>query len=273
MLAPIVAAALGALTAAMDASTQLRLRGFTVLPDPIAPPALLAAASASCTSRLDALLAQIDACDCDSREELYSFREICHRQLGRWDLAVPGDEDDPWRQLCELASAAATPVIHRSVAPQQQLSPNPTTTMAMGGAVVSRAGALAQPWHADASEAHFERAAAQPGYGLYTVFVPLVPIAADGDGTQFVPRSHLRRSREPTRGAGAEAALEAPACPAGGAILFDYRVTHRGLANPTRERPVAYAVVSTGGAHDGDNFPRTRLRDVHPGHMAQMMYG
>ena len=62
----------------------------------------------------------------------------------------------------------------------------------------------------------------------------------------------------------AMAEMEAPACPAGGVILFDYRVMHRGLPNGLtdrggRERPVAYAVCSTGAAWDRANFPRTTI--------------
>ena len=55
----------------------------------------------------------------------------------------------------------------------------------------------------------------------------------------------------------------APACPAGGVILFDYRLLHRGLANSgSRDRPVAYAVCRTGLAWDRANFPPTRLREA-----------
>ena len=57
------------------------------------------------------------------------------------------------------------------------------------------------------------------------------------------------------------AAMEAPACPAGGIIVFDYRTLHRGLPNAgTRDRPVAYGVCSTGWAKDSVNYPDLCVR-------------
>lgn len=60
------------------------------------------------------------------------------------------------------------------------------------------------------------------------------------------------------------AEAEAPACRAGGVIIFDYRLIHGGLpSRGGRERPVAYAVVATGGAtDDSGNFPDARIRDA-----------
>ena len=52
--------------------------------------------------------------------------------------------------------------------------------------------------------------------------------------------------------------LEAPACRAGGIIVYDYRTIHRGLPNDLeggRERAVAYVICATGGAEEGYNFP------------------
>ena len=57
------------------------------------------------------------------------------------------------------------------------------------------------------------------------------------------------------------AAMEAPACKAGGLMLFDYRTMHRGLPNLGCDaRPVAYAVIATGAAWDTANFPENSLR-------------
>jgi len=51
-------------------------------------------------------------------------------------------------------------------------------------------------------------------------------------------------------------AMVAPACPAGGVIIFDYRTLHRGLPNAgTRDRPISYGVCSTGWARDTVNYP------------------
>ena len=59
------------------------------------------------------------------------------------------------------------------------------------------------------------------------------------------------------------AAMEAPACPAGGIIIFDYRCLHRGLANAKpHTRPIAYCVLSTGLARDRANFQRLPVAGV-----------
>ncbi len=108
--------------------------------------------------------------------------------------------------------------------------------------------------------------------------MPLVDIAEGGTGTQFWPGSHLERraARFEAAIARSEAAglwpftleegslgeLEAPACPAGGILLFDMRLLHRGLPNTgERERAVLYSVCSTGGARDKINFPDESLRE------------
>ena len=49
--------------------------------------------------------------------------------------------------------------------------------------------------------------------------------------------------------------MRAPSCEAGGIVLFDYRLLHRGLRAAARQRPIAYAVLSTGKAWDRANFP------------------
>ena len=55
---------------------------------------------------------------------------------------------------------------------------------------------------------------------------------------------------------------EAPACRAGGLVLFDFRIIHGGLASIGRERPIAYVICSTGGAVDDSNFPDNRICDA-----------
>ena len=112
------------------------------------------------------------------------------------------------------------------------------------GAVVSEPGATAQKLHADGPPS---------SAGLYTVFVPLVDVPKDGDGTAFWPGSHASPSC--LRAAAAFNAarfgdlppdfeLVAPGVARGSLLAFDYRVLHAG--NPcARHRPVAYFVVNT----------------------------
>ena len=96
------------------------------------------------------------------------------------------------------------------------------------------------------------------------------------EGTMLWPGSHLERTRGEAyfaaiRRSGsleddaiAMAEMEVPACPAGGMLIFDFRLLHRGMPNSTpRERPLAHAILSTGLAWDRLNSPRAQsLRAV-----------
>ena len=64
------------------------------------------------------------------------------------------------------------------------------------------------------------------------------------------------------------ALMEAPACPAGGLLVFDFRVLHRGLPNDAsrnRDRLLAHAIVSTGQAWDVLNHEAESLKEALKG--------
>ena len=247
------------LCASTSHANDLRTRGYTVLPSPIISASHADRLATTCGARLSSLLAEAREIGYDPTEQSYQFSEICHRERMRWDLRIKSD--DSWQKMCEAAMAAATPLIREASAfgdGRSEFAPR----LAMSGAVVSRTGARMQRFHADASEEHFAAAAADPSIRLFTCFVPLVDIAADGDGTQFWPGSHFGEGLDAARrGIASDGRLkwerdnahtdeppppvESPACPKGGMIAFDYRVLHRGLPSIGRDRPVAYVVIST----------------------------
>lgn len=215
---------------------------------------LCARVSEECHERLETLLAAADDAGCNIFEQQYSFSQICHRKPRRWDMRMP--QSAAWDELCERAVDQAAPVL-RALCDAETDGSSPFLAhprVVMRGLVVSRQGAEEQSFHAD-------------GDGrLFNIFVPLVDIEADGDGTQFWPGSHKRTldAHEvlalPQDDA-AMAQMESPACPAGGAIIFDYRTIHRGRANDSRERAVAYIVVAVDETTDDvSNFP---ARSVH----------
>ena len=90
-------------------------------------------------------------------------------------------------------------------------------------ALISRPGAPAQNFHVDQEMGW--RSALLPSHRLFNVFVPLVDISADDDGTQFLPGSHLggmnnalctaaiQRSGRVVDDELAMNAMEAPGCP------------------------------------------------------------
>ena len=254
------------------ASADLANRGFAVAPQPVISSTQAELLATACRDRLESLLAVIEAMGYDATEQSYQFSEVCHRQRLRWDMRPSFDNDvnEAWDAMCAAALTTATPIIRGAVG-DDLLEPQ----IVMSGAVLSRPRCGAQAFHADGSDAHYAAADANPCHRLFTCFVPLVDIAHDGDGTQFWVGSHqgaghaaARRGLAPDgtlrAAATATAPLEAPACRAGGMLMFDYRVMHRGLGSVGRERPVAYVVCGIGGAFDGDNFPQMSLEDASP---------
>ena len=168
---------------------------------------------------------------------------------------------------CSLAWAALRAQVEEQALPQlAALVPGggATPRILMSGAVVSRPGAGPQSFHID-------------GTGrLVNVFVPLVDVAPDSDGTQFWPGSHLDLAApdaapELEDNAAAMAAMVSPGCPAGGFLCFDYRCVHRGLANALRERAVAYFVVALEpGVEDSHNFPHLSVLNA-PAELTETM--
>lgn len=254
----------------VGAASCLREQGFAVLDDVRVAPPLVEAARHETSSRLDELLQAVGAIGISPTAQHYSFSEICHRARLRWDLRMP-KESKAFHAVCEEALRQVAPVLQNSTGCKEP------PRLVMAGAVVSRPGAMPQHVHTDGNDS-----------GLFTVFIPLVDIECDGDGTSFLPGSHadagvLERTARTDEGimefdAETMATMVSPACPAGGLLCFDYRCAHRGNANDGRERAVAYIVVSTEeGVTDDSNFHEMSLlldlRDPDmPNHMAETVW-
>jgi len=238
---------------------ELRDRGFTVLPsaglDGLVPSALQA-----CETELLRRVDDVAKLGVDPFEQGYSFEEICHRSRLRWDLRVPSPAID---KVCKAAAAHVEDIIcalhklpvRRAEGIQlwpRRLSPRKPRSI-MSGSIISVPGAPAQKFHRDS---RLPISWVLPSHRLFNVFVPLVNISQDDVGTQFLPGSHLMFSdKRLDLDIG-----EAPAWPAGGIILFDFRLLHRGLEHMGGSaRPYAYAVLGTGWARDDKNFPARSL--------------
>ena len=239
-------------TLSLPAAARLQEQGFATLPDTV-DKELVRHARQACMQELDRQLAEVAAAGCDVLGQQYSFATICHRQQLRWDLRLPDTPE--WQRLCAQALQRV----------EAAISPDAPLRVVMTGCVVSKPGAGSQSWHADGN-----------ADGLFTCFVPLVDIASDADGTQFWPGSHEDAhapALAPTLQWDEERMEEvvAPACPAGGILVFDYRVIHRGLPNAGRDRPVAYLVVAAaddGAAEDAINFPPLQIAEARPADLA-----
>ncbi|KPI89817.1 hypothetical protein ABL78_1080 [Leptomonas seymouri] len=85
------------------------------------------------------------------------------------------------------------------------------------------------------------------------VFVPLVPVDSH-NGTEFIPGSHFVSAHE-------KAKSVRPSVAVGCALLFDYRVVHRGLRNSKLDpRPCYYATYSQSWYNDTYNFSENRYK-------------
>ena len=163
------------------------------------------------------------------------FYEIASRNPGRFDLRLDDAKPAVWATLEAAVLDASYKLPRAGTRPPR---------VEYAGAVVSEPGATAQKLHADGPPS---------SVGLYTVFVPLVDVPQDGDGTAFWPGSHASPSCLRAAAAFNAAKFEelppdfelvAPGVARGSLLAFDYRVLHAG--NPcARHRPVAYFVVNT----------------------------
>jgi ectoine hydroxylase-related dioxygenase (phytanoyl-CoA dioxygenase family) len=81
--------------------------------------------------------------------------------------------------------------------------------------------------------------------------VPLVPLSRDNGPTEFIPRSHSSwEAAEPS---------VVPTLAAGGYLVFDYRLRHRGLGNRSGEaRPLLYLTYAKPFFADVTNFNAKR---------------
>ncbi|EOD07328.1 hypothetical protein EMIHUDRAFT_350957 [Emiliania huxleyi CCMP1516] len=136
---------------------------------------------------------------------------------------------------------------------------SPSTPPALGsdatlthfGCMLSFPGSATQPWHSDGPHMN---AGGDPRFvapvHAVNVFVPL----ANGP-TEYVPGSHLDFD--------AKVPSKTPSLKAGSALIFDYRLKHRGLGNSgTEERPLLYITYAKPFWLDVYNFDRKRYKNL-----------
>jgi ectoine hydroxylase-related dioxygenase (phytanoyl-CoA dioxygenase family) len=136
------------------------------------------------------------------------------------------------------------------------------------GLLMTQPGAAEQEWHADGEHLF-------PGSGLLNkphcinVLVPLVEMTAEKGATQFCKGSHTLTEKageaivwqdvdHKERIGVTEEPLQ-PEYDVGDVLLFDYRLLHRAVSNPTEHgRPVLYFTHAKQWFSDAHNFPTER---------------
>ena len=146
------------------------------------------------------------------------FAEYLKRDGGRVDLRFNSDAA-PFDALLREASAAVLDVATEAL--------GGSANLLFSGVMVARAATNGdhQRWHKDGDHENSESPNA------LTVFVPLQPLTAANGPTEFRLGSHRSRADAKRMRQDGVAVM----CDAGDALLFDYRVDHRGLANASDE--------------------------------------
>ena len=118
-----------------------------------------------------------------------------------------------------------------------------------------------QKWHADGG--HLFSHTDLPPHCI-NVFYPLVDLSYENGCTEFVPGSHRLGNFNCDKDSSSKSTQFGLCCKAGAAVLFDYRLKHRGGSNTSKEaRPVLYLAYSKPFFRDTGNTrsERSLIRD------------
>ncbi|CAH0374486.1 unnamed protein product [Pelagomonas calceolata] len=178
------------------------------------------------------------------------FAEYLKRDGGRVDLRFNSDAA-PFDALLRETRTAVLDVATEALG---------GSAILYSGVMVARANAGGdhQRWHKDGDHENSESPNA------LTVFVPLQPLTAANGPTEFRLGSHRPRANDVKRLRQDGVAVM---CDAGDALLFDYRIDHRGLANASDEdRLVFFCAFARPSFRDEKNarstvplFPETHV--------------
>ena len=229
----------------------------------------------------------------DAVADGFVYAEIAHRSPRRYDmqlLAPPllDRHGRPRRVEQHVAEETAASLARWVVEGRESAAWWEVAKRAVGddavlhfaGCITSEPGAVSQALHVDGE--HLFGASAEvetPPYAV-TVFIPLVNTSLEaGNGpTQFVAGTHTSTAAAAREGArvasageggqeymlaGATRDAEAPTLCAGDAVLADYRVVHRGLANTSSSsRPLLYLTIAAPWWADCKNFGTRSVWDA-----------
>ncbi|KAJ1445853.1 hypothetical protein M885DRAFT_492254 [Pelagophyceae sp. CCMP2097] len=243
--------ALDAATAA-DAVATLGEAGVAVVRGAVDARAL-AAVSRVCAIKVAAvrraLAARADAPH-ERAPETFAFRDVCGRGKGRYDVKLPEAQDLVDTLLAPSGGGASCMDVVRAA-----LGGDPKL-LALG-VVVSAPGTAVQRWHADGAALFPETGFCSLPVHALTVFLPLVDVGPRQGPTQFIPGTHRGTAVVLCDG---DAVTHAPAAEpllrTGDAVIFDYRLVHRGGANSSDEdRPMLYCAFGRSWFVDDFNFP------------------
>ena len=188
--------------------------------------------------------------------DLFAFAEFSSRGGQRFDLLF-SDDDPASAPVFRVAQCGAwVPIIRAVLGDDFQC---------MASVVYSRPGADAQDWHTDGAHigpsAGWDGAGAPPPYAL-CVFLALIDLDPTVGFTQFWPGTHRHSG---LAGFGRAAPLLGCAVdglvPAGGCVVYDYRLMHRGMPNLSAgtQRPLIQLLYHHPSYRETKNYGQARL--------------
>lgn len=171
------------------------------------------------------------------------FATLKARDRGRFDLVVPAFTRD--YDFLRPENCPWLPLVRALIGDQVRLC--------HVGVIVALSDSAQQKWHSDGDHVHADLQL--PPHAL-NVFLPLVDVTAKNGATEFAPGSHLDWNTAE------KVVIDAQA---GDAIIFDWRLKHRGLSNQiTQPRPLLYLTYALPWFVDCYNFSSDRYEELPP---------
>ena len=234
---------------ASDLAAQFEADGYCVAPG-VVDQSQLEACRAAALEALD---------ECKARDpgmgvgQKAGYREIVQRMPGRYEMRHGLDREPLLNLRRRVEKSSAFETARRILRDEIRI---------LGcSVVIAEQDCAAQAWHVDG--AHLSPTEHKPAHVL-NIFVPLVDVTRGG-GTEIKPGSHFltRNLAKQMLLARIKKTLRPPVVPLvtpGDALLFDYRVLHRGTLNNTGgARPVFVLTVAKPWFRDLVNFPKRAL--------------
>lgn len=189
----------------------------------------------------------------------HGFREVVMRSPGRYELSLLYCSERP--SLDSIFNA-----LEPIVPPLLQESTLDNLQLCHVSLLMATPGATDQSWHSDGG--HVSLSEHLPCHAL-NVFIPLVDVPLELGPTEIRPGTHYHtRNLAPLMlAARAKKTLRSPVVPClqrGDALIFDYRLLHRGRANthPNQiNRPILVLTFARKWFVDVCNFPKRSLYD------------
>ena len=196
-------------------------------------------------------------------EQDHSFRyhEVASRCLGRLDVRYKMDEA-PFNDPRLVSNSFLQPVVNSLLGKDAKL--------VYAGLILSFPLSADQPWHQDGTalfdDHEFPNDKSLPPYAL-NVFIPLEDVTEGLGPTEFCVGSHYRdkairamkfiENRDEKN-----AKVIGPLLKTGDALIYDYRVCHRGTQNlADKTRPMLYLMYARPWFREHVNFSEEKLFD------------